>query len=466
MRRSDLSKLCAVTVAAMTCCLVSPAAAQSEHPFRKFSKPHPEPIEHKHTLRTWAPTVIDLDSTEGFAKKPRIGAIGRIQRLITFSPAAHPPLRIPPPHVTGEGEALNIRGLRAAPVRVAVPGEFGTNRRMFDELVANVEKARTTKEANTVIPRSSNELILKADDQFHVFERPESGAEWKRVKPMLARDFIARALRADALELTAPSATVVPVLVVGDDLHVIGAMGSEAVSTRAQKVALAKQLAGQPVVLSVPKFQGAEGRRRARALVNDLQLIDSNLRIFVDDPDTGVAARVAEASRRKVSDSINVVIPTGEFGVVDGGALQDLSGMLLKSGITVTRVSPEQTTFPTNSSLIVIAGHSADELRRYVATLISKGAFKNNVVVFGSCGTPLTAELRQEIRGAGATALYAFENTITDVDVQRLLKSIVTARKTKSTDDLVGHVIRWGVSQNIHGAWEALRQVAKRDAHG
>lgn len=328
---------------------------------------------------------------------------------------------------------------------------------------------------DTLVPlRPENEdagqLSVKLNQSTHVFEvfeRKDPRSSWKRLDEPMATEHLEAQLRLEASHLSDGNTIVHPVTFEHGAMRILEEGKADVlVADKSQYSSLAKSWANRIVVLSVPRFLGPDARRQVRAMVNDLQRIDPKLRIFVDDPRPGLSTRVQEASTRTVADPINVVVPSEEFQIIDGGALQDLSGALRRANISVTSFAPGQAKFHTKTSLIVIAGHSAEELRKYVDELIRAGAFMGNHVVFASCGTKLTHDLSRKIHEAGASSLLAFDEEITDVEVQQMLKSVLDSRRSNGKEGLVEHLIQWIVNNKVDAVWEAWMPTARGNRYG
>jgi len=382
--------------------------------------------------------VVDLDATR------------KVELRIREHEARETALREPELHVFDHFAAV-ARGAAGPPDRDKQKSLLGT-RSDTSVLVDELPLSKTPR------GQKPSKVFVKVDDRLHVFERKGAHDRWTRINGAPRDEYFKAYLRRRALDLSNGHTTVYSVIVDGATIRILEQGKPDVVVVGAEQLdQLVEGWANRVIVLSVPDFLGPDARKQVRATVNELQRRDPDLSIFVDDPKSGLSARVVEALRRRVADPITVVIPSTKFSIIDGGALQDLSGALRRANVTVTGFEPGQGAFPTNTALIVIAGHSAEELSEYVGQLSKAGAFKGNDVVFASCGTELTQGLIRQILNSGANSLFAFDKEIKDVEVQRMLKSFVEARRSNGGEGLVEHLRRWIVKNGVDGAWEALR---------
>jgi phosphoglycolate phosphatase-like HAD superfamily hydrolase len=104
--------------------------------------------------------------------------------------------------------------------------------------------------------------------------------------------------------------------------------------------------------------------------------------------------------------------------------IQDLEEQLTRAHIRIVRYTPGGAlpSIGKGKGLIVITGHSSDELAMFVHELGTKGAFEGNYVMFNSCETPLTRQLITEMNTRyGAMATFAQQGKIKVNDLDGFL---------------------------------------------
>jgi hypothetical protein len=100
----------------------------------------------------------------------------------------------------------------------------------------------------------------------------------------------------------------------------------------------------------------------------------------------------------------------------DYNLIQDLKVELEKAGVRVIKYSSGSSGSPIppiarGKGLIIITGHSSDELADFVRTLGQAGVFRDNYVLFNSCETPLSRQVITEINTRyAAVATFAHQN--------------------------------------------------------
>jgi hypothetical protein len=158
-----------------------------------------------------------------------------------------------------------------------------------------------------------------------------------------------------------------------------------------------------------------------------------------------------------------VVIPAEGAGVTDYKIIQNISAELSSNGVEVVRfdaANPKAYKGPTNRGVIVITGHSDKALADWVRKLGEAGYFKNNVVVFNSCETPLTNQLIFEITTRfGAIGTYTFDGKILASAVEDFIAELATLYKkgtnagAKAADNLTTLLTRVGASKKLRASW-------------
>jgi hypothetical protein len=167
-----------------------------------------------------------------------------------------------------------------------------------------------------------------------------------------------------------------------------------------------------------------------------------------------IVAVVADKSFKRIEDGKVISNLAGEGGEFD------------KAGIKVIKFNGDPAdpawTGGKGKAVIVITGHSNEELAGYVRALGKAGYLDGNYVVFNSCETPLTRELSVEITGEyKAAAVFCYEGKILAKDVKKALglfaigvKTAVDGGKKVSLPDFLRKVIR---EIALNGVWQISR---------
>lgn len=161
------------------------------------------------------------------------------------------------------------------------------------------------------------------------------------------------------------------------------------------------------------------------------------------------------------SDVISI-LPTETFGVDDRKIVQNIRGLLQERGFPVVDV-PEsvdwQWKYEGGKTVLVITGHSSEQLKRYVEYLGSKGVFRGNVVILNSCGTPITRETTQQINSEfGAASTFTFSGKIPAADVEDFVIGLSADIPTHSDTPLARIILERARLSNLRGIWTVARQ--------
>jgi hypothetical protein len=110
----------------------------------------------------------------------------------------------------------------------------------------------------------------------------------------------------------------------------------------------------------------------------------------------------------------------------------------------------------TNKGIIVITGHSSPGLARFVETIGTAGYFRDNFVVFNSCGTALTEEMISRINSDhGAIATLGFQGTIEAAKVNLFLLDAIqkTFEEKDHPRSFADVVAQSALKMGLNGLW-------------
>jgi hypothetical protein len=131
---------------------------------------------------------------------------------------------------------------------------------------------------------------------------------------------------------------------------------------------------------------------------------------------------------------------------------------LQKAGIAPTVFAGKKYAGTGNRTVIVITGHTSEELAKYVRELGDAGYFRDNYVVFNSCEAALTEQLRTEITTRyGAAAAFSPEGTITVNSVQQAVLDLVNRVRENKEQNLFRLLNDSFRRNNVHGIWSICR---------
>ena len=183
------------------------------------------------------------------------------------------------------------------------------------------------------------------------------------------------------------------------------------------------------------------------------------LRVY-RDPFSATTAKRAEALNHldlgRPSDYV-AVIAEDSFRVVDANVIQDIRGVLTNAGIEVAtyRKTSAFTWRATGSKgVIVITGHSSDELAAFIKDLGDSGALRGNFVIFNSCQTAVTRELATRmVEDYGAQAVFVHRGIIRAATVQALMVDFAKSLKQPGSQALPDRLRSLLNAHGLGGVW-------------
>jgi len=126
-----------------------------------------------------------------------------------------------------------------------------------------------------------------------------------------------------------------------------------------------------------------------------------------------------------------------------------------KSGTKLASVSND------GKGIIVITGHSSEEMAAFVRSLGAQGVFQSNFIVFNSCETPLNRQLIAEINTRyGAIATFAHQGAIRVNDLDPFLGTLVQRIAPSSQETFQRTLIESLHEYGLNGVWTICRLFA------
>jgi len=231
--------------------------------------------------------------------------------------------------------------------------------------------------------------------------------------------------------------------IVGDDVPLKGAgwssmrfhtkeLESPALATRLADQLRAHALWSAEVYLTIPRDLPAPQRA---ALDNQLaavaDLLDKHGKTLVVgvDPDR-IRERTEQLRKTTIAADTTAIVADPAFHVLDGKAIQNITTELKGANVSVQRFDGTSASLTKvhGSTVVVISGHSSDELGKFVAQLAESKVLDGKIVIFASCGTELTPAMVDQMVDSGAHAVIHFAGPITSVQVTDVARSLVKAR--------------------------------------
>jgi hypothetical protein len=188
--------------------------------------------------------------------------------------------------------------------------------------------------------------------------------------------------------------------------------------------------------------------------VRELQQENPQALIAQDPLDSKSAIRIQHLREfdKAAQIDLTAILPSAEHHVLDGKLIQNISEALKKEGVVIARYedasaaqasaeeapaedAPAEESSAEDASaddasgnhpslklsarlteltpnLVILSGHSDEELAGFVFDLGDKGILKDRTIIFESCETPMTAGLIRIMLADGARAVFAFEGKI------------------------------------------------------
>ena len=224
--------------------------------------------------------------------------------------------------------------------------------------------------------------------------------------------------------------------------------------------ALAKIPEDRPFVLySDPQMVASSARvAESREVAYALQRAFPARKFFMDPltPETEERARYLANFVAKNADELMAVVAPKSFGVYDGNIVKNLIGDLEEAGIRVVKFEGRTIAKAAPGAargVIVLTGHTSKELSRFVEVLGKAGYFKDQLVIFNSCGSELTDAVVASMNGKfGARGVVSYDGKIAIDRVEDMLFDLAQ-RVRKGGVHLVDEVKRLWRRYDLDAVW-------------
>jgi hypothetical protein len=327
----------------------------------------------------------------------------------------------------------------------------------------------------------------------HALEHGKTGTRWVDF-----REAVARGRRHEALVLRTRSTPEMRLFAVWEGGSDLLLSFGDAAPVRLSKADQERLHGGVPLPPSHPltaKLQSEETtwtvhedaflvrngphQMRVDRLLFGLAAAYPNKRFARDPLSEHTAERVRIIDTFRVADRSYALalIPDKAFRIEDGKALQNIQDELSRV-MDVQRVRPGMGPIQGGQRvrlLIVISGHQSKEMAHLVRELGVRGAFRNALVVFCSCESPLTRALQYEITGRfGAVGVMGFEGIIKASQVETMLANLVEGLEAKGRYVPAASLLRESFRKSLparplNGIWTISRRPvstsSQEDAH-
>jgi hypothetical protein len=209
-----------------------------------------------------------------------------------------------------------------------------------------------------------------------------------------------------------------------------------------------------------------------RTFAFQLQKVETGLRVYRDPLSAATVNNVRVLSSRLVGKGSDYIayIDDGSFNVTDFNIIQDIRQVLTRAGVQIVNGVPAPSKPGPSKNVIVISGHSNEQLAAFVEALGKAGAFKNNFVILNSCETPLTQEMLDRVtQEFGARAAFSQEGQIPASGVEDMLVSLSDKIRNHPRSFLVDILRSATQGSGLNGIWNVCDNwisEAGRCSHG
>lgn len=205
------------------------------------------------------------------------------------------------------------------------------------------------------------------------------------------------------------------------------------------------------VMYSDPMMMRSNLETEADSLCFGLQYAYPEVTFFRDPFSENTSGRSKSVmSFQPTPGSVVAVVADSSFKRIDDGSvIANLKQHLAENGVPVLSVS--KTSIPkwggaSGKGVIVITGHSSDELREFIQNLGEAGYFRDNYVLFNSCETVANKAILRDITGKyGAIGVAGAQGVITASQVEEFLADLasqINARTNHPFDKMLRDATR------------------------
>lgn len=166
-----------------------------------------------------------------------------------------------------------------------------------------------------------------------------------------------------------------------------------------------------------------------------LQQAYPSIQLFLDPLSSGTAERAQAVKTLAARNGSDVVVIEADksFHVADGNIIKNMTEEFRSANIPVIHYdggTVVKWTGGEGKTVIIITGHSDQQLKAFAEELGDAGYLKGNAVIFNSCGTELTDEIIREINTKyGALATFNYRGAVRAASVSDAMSSFVTELK-------------------------------------
>ena len=203
--------------------------------------------------------------------------------------------------------------------------------------------------------------------------------------------------------------------------------------------------------------------KEADAFTFNLQKSYPNFRVYRDPLSKQTGKRVAQLNQFRVQGirDMVVVIPQAQFKVPLMETIADIKDDLNQLGVKwVPFGGKKPWTGGQGKAVVVVTGHTSEELANFARSMGEAGYLTGNYVVFNSCESPLTRRLLTEITTRyGAIASFCHEGAIPADKVQDFVIGLAKKVKEGGNRRFVDLLMESARESKLSGIWTICRAI-------
>ncbi len=199
-------------------------------------------------------------------------------------------------------------------------------------------------------------------------------------------------------------------------------------------------------------------RKSSDELIYNLQSSYPHQRFYRDEFSNRTPALTINLNNKKVSSHEDYIalVSDKSFDIKDYNVISNIKNYLYDSGINIIEYNRKPIPFESKSSqsVIVITGDSDENLFRFVEHAGESGIFRNNLVIFNSCGTEITEEIAEKINSHyGAKGILVYQGIIDVSLVEDMLVEFLEKLKSSSGHLLTEYIQTLLKKNNLKAIW-------------